>query len=62
MRARRPAGLPSATPQDRGRRLRPDANGAGIVDVGAVGGDAADDVARGSVWVDLAATLPAGPR
>jgi hypothetical protein len=37
---RRPAGLPSVTPQDRGRRLRPDAECAALVDVGAVDGDA----------------------
>jgi hypothetical protein len=35
-----PAGLPSATPHDRRRRLRPDAGGAGLVDAGAMGGDA----------------------
>jgi hypothetical protein len=36
--------LPSATPLDRGRRLRPEAAGAALVDGDAVGGDAADDV------------------
>jgi hypothetical protein len=36
--------LPSATPQDRRRRLGPDAECAGLGDVGAVGGDVADDV------------------
>jgi hypothetical protein len=41
---RRPAGLPSATPRDRRRRLRPGAECAGLGDVGAVGGDAGDDV------------------
>jgi hypothetical protein len=30
-------------PHDRRRRLRPDAECAGLVDVGAVGGDASDD-------------------
>ena len=44
---RRPAGLPSATPPDRRRRLRPDAECAGGVDGGAVGGDAADDILGG---------------
>jgi hypothetical protein len=33
-----------AIPPDRRRRLLPDAGGAGLADVGAVGGDAADDV------------------
>jgi hypothetical protein len=32
--------LPSATPHDRRRWLRPDAGGAGLVDAGAMGGDA----------------------
>jgi hypothetical protein len=42
-RPRRPARLLSATPQGRRRRLRPDADGAAVVDAGAgVGGDAAD--------------------
>jgi hypothetical protein len=36
--------LPSASPHDRCRRLQPDADCAGLVDVGAVGGDAADEV------------------
>jgi hypothetical protein len=36
---RRPAGLPSVTPHDRRRRLRPDADFAGLVGVGAVGGE-----------------------
>jgi len=40
---RRSAGLPSVMPHDRRRRLRPDAECAGLVDVGAVGGDASDD-------------------
>jgi hypothetical protein len=40
----RPAGLPSVTPQDRRRRLQPDAECAGLVDMGAIGGDAEDDV------------------
>jgi hypothetical protein len=44
---RRPAGLSCATPHDR-RRLRPDADRAVLVDVGAVGGDAADDVNGGA--------------
>ena len=44
---RRPAGLPYATPQDRGRRLRPHAECAGLVDVGALGGD----VGRGERWL-----------
>ena len=40
---RRSAGLPSVMPHDRRRRLRPDAECAGLVDVSAVGGDASDD-------------------
>jgi hypothetical protein len=44
----RPAGLPSVSPHDRRRRLRPDAECAGLVDVGAVGGDAVDDVLGGA--------------
>jgi hypothetical protein len=35
------------SPRDRCRRLRPDAECAWLVDVGAVGGDAADDVLGG---------------
>jgi hypothetical protein len=38
--------LPSATPQDRRRRLRPDAECAGLGDVGAVGDDARDEVLK----------------
>jgi hypothetical protein len=38
--------LPSASPQDRRRRLRPDAECAAVVDGGAIGGDA-DDVLGG---------------
>jgi hypothetical protein len=36
--------LPSMSPQDRRSRLRPDAECAVLVDVGALGGDAADGV------------------
>ena len=61
---RRPAGLPSATPLDRGRRLWPDAECAGLGDVGAlvdvraaVGGDAGDDVLGGQHRCHVAATL-----
>jgi hypothetical protein len=39
--------LPSATPRDRGRRLRLDAGCAGLVDVGVLVGDAADGVLGG---------------
>jgi len=35
-------------PQDRRRRLRPDAECAAGVDVGALGGDAADEVLGGA--------------
>ena len=35
---------PPVTPQDRRRRLQPDAECAGLVDMGAIGGDAEDDV------------------
>jgi hypothetical protein len=48
---RRPAGLPSVKPHDRGRRLRPDADRAALVDGGAFGCDAADERLRRSVWV-----------
>jgi hypothetical protein len=41
---RRPASLPSATPRDRRRRLRPDVERAALGDAGAVGGDAPDDL------------------
>jgi hypothetical protein len=41
---RRPAGLPSVTPQDRRRRLRLDADRGALVDGGAVRDDVADDV------------------
>jgi hypothetical protein len=54
---RRPAGLPSATPQDRRRRLRPDAGCAGLVDVGALGGDGADGVLGGEHGCHFAAIL-----
>jgi hypothetical protein len=39
-----PAGLPTVTSQSRRRRLRPDAECGAVVEVGALGGDAADDV------------------
>jgi len=54
---RRPAGLPSLTPQDRCRRLRLDAEGAALVDVGAVGGEAPDEMLGGKYGCHLAATL-----
>ena len=38
---------PSVSPHYRRRRLRADADGAGVVEVGAVGGDAADEVLGG---------------
>ena len=54
---RRPAGLPSATPRDRRRRLRPDAECTALVDAGAVGGDAADDILGGKGKFDLKRSL-----
>ena len=51
----RSADLPSLTPRDRGRRLRPDAGCAGLVDSGAIGGDASDDGLGRSVSVPSAA-------
>jgi hypothetical protein len=40
--------LPSVKPLDRRRRLQPDAERAALVDVGALGGDAPDDVLGGA--------------
>jgi hypothetical protein len=48
---------PEDIPPDRGRRLRPDADGAGLVEVGAVGGDAAAVNIGRSMGCHLAATL-----
>jgi len=39
--------LPTVTPHDRRRRLRPDAECGGLVEEGAVGGDAAEGVLGG---------------
>jgi hypothetical protein len=57
---RRPAGLPSATSQDRDRRLRPDTECAALVDVGAFGGDAGDISSAVRMGANLAATLSRG--
>jgi len=45
------------TPQDRCCRLRLDAEGAALVDVGAVGGEAPDEMLGGKYGCHLAATL-----
>jgi hypothetical protein len=54
---RRPAGLPSVSPQNRRRRLRPGAECPAVVDVGALGGDAADDILGGKGKFDLKRSL-----
>jgi hypothetical protein len=41
--------LPSATPHDRRRQLRPEVECAGLGEVGTLGGDAADDILRTEV-------------
>ena len=56
MAPRRRAELPSVTPHDRRRRLQPNADSAALVDVGALGGYAVDDILGGQYRCHFAAS------
>jgi hypothetical protein len=57
MTPRCPAELLSVLPHDRGRRLQPDADTTPIIDIGALGGNAPDDVLGSQYRRHVAATL-----
>jgi hypothetical protein len=55
-----PTELLTVLPHDRGCRLRPNADAAALVDIGALGGYAPDDILGGQYRCHVAATLTLG--